>query len=74
VPGIRPSGASVDDQRRIATPGDAISRGSSMLVVGRPITKATNPAAAARAVLEEIASAMHPPSPTFGTKSSIHAT
>ena len=74
VPGIRPSGASLDDQRRIATPGDAISRGSSMLVVGRPITKATNPAAAARAVLEEIASAMHPPTSTFGAKSSIHAT
>jgi orotidine-5'-phosphate decarboxylase len=74
VPGIRPSGASVDDQRRIATPGDAISRGSSMLVVGRPITKATNPAAAARAVLEEIASALHPPTSTFGAKSSIHAT
>jgi orotidine-5'-phosphate decarboxylase len=74
VPGIRPSGASLDDQRRIATPGDAISRGSSMLVVGRPITKATNPAAAARAVLEEIASALHPPTSTFGAKSSIHAT
>lgn len=74
VPGIRPSGASVDDQRRIATPGDAIARGSSMLVVGRPITKAADPAAAARAVLEEIASTMRPPSPTFGAKSSIQAT
>jgi orotidine-5'-phosphate decarboxylase len=59
VPGIRPSGASVDDQRRIATPGDAISRGSSMLVVGRPITKAADPAAAARAVFDEIDAAMH---------------
>jgi len=59
VPGIRPSGASVDDQRRIATPGDAISRGSSMLVVGRPITKSADPAAAARAVLDEIDAAMH---------------
>jgi orotidine-5'-phosphate decarboxylase len=65
VPGIRPFGASVDDQRRIATPGDAISRGSSMLVVGRPITKATDPAAAARAVLEEIDLAMHSPLPRF---------
>ena len=72
VPGIRPSGASGDDQRRIATPGDAIARGSSMLVVGRPITQASDPAAAARAVLEEIASAMHTPSPTFDAKSSIH--
>jgi len=65
VPGIRPSGASVDDQRRIATPSDAISRGSSMLVVGRPITKAADPAAAARAVLDEIDAAMHSPLPRF---------
>ncbi len=64
VPGIRPSGASVDDQRRIATPGDAISRGSSMLVVGRPITKSADPAAAARAVLDEI-DARHALSPPF---------
>lgn len=56
VPGIRPSGASVDDQRRIATPADAIARGASLLVVGRPITKAPDPAAAAQAVLDEIRS------------------
>jgi orotidine-5'-phosphate decarboxylase len=57
IPGIRPAGANKDDQRRIATPGDAISRGASMLVVGRPITQASNPADAARAVLAEIAAA-----------------
>lgn len=58
VPGIRPSGASLDDQRRVATPTDAIKRGASLLVVGRPITKAPDPAAAANAVLDEIRSAL----------------
>jgi orotidine-5'-phosphate decarboxylase len=57
VPGIRPAGAAVemDDQRRIATPASAIADGASMLVVGRPITRAANPAAAAEAILSEIA-------------------
>ncbi len=55
VPGIRPAGADVADQKRIATPGDAIARGASLLVVGRPITQAPDPAAAAKAILEEIA-------------------
>jgi len=58
VPGIRPSGASLDDQRRVATPADAIGRGASLLVVGRPISKAPDPATAARAVLEEIKGAL----------------
>ncbi|HEY9136663.1 MAG TPA: orotidine-5'-phosphate decarboxylase [Terriglobus sp.] len=58
VPGIRPADMTLsDDQSRIATPGDAISRGASMLVVGRPITKAADPAAAAAAILKEIESA-----------------
>jgi orotidine-5'-phosphate decarboxylase len=61
VPGIRPSGAATEDQRRIATPGTAISQGASMLVVGRPITRATDPASAARAILEEIAQALATP-------------
>jgi orotidine-5'-phosphate decarboxylase len=54
VPGIRPAGAAIGDQKRIATPAQAIAEGASMLVVGRPITRAADPAAAARAILEEI--------------------
>ena len=55
VPGIRPAGTAVGDQKRIATPAQAIAAGASMLVVGRPITQSPNPAAAAQAILEEIA-------------------
>ena len=54
VPGIRPAGGSADDQSRTATPAQAIASGASMIVVGRPITKAPNPRAAAAAILEEI--------------------
>jgi orotidine-5'-phosphate decarboxylase len=57
VPGIRPAGAAIGDQKRIATPASAIAQGASMLVVGRPITQVPDPAAAARAILEEIAQA-----------------
>jgi len=57
VPGIRPAGSALNDQRRIATPAEAISSGASMLVVGRPITRAANPDEAARAVVKEIESA-----------------
>jgi len=62
IPGIRPAGAATEDQRRIATPATAIAQGASMLVVGRPITRAADPAAAARAILEEIAQASTAPS------------
>jgi orotidine-5'-phosphate decarboxylase len=58
IPGIRPAGSAVGDQKRIATPAETIARGASMLVVGRPITRAANPAAAAQAILEEIAQAV----------------
>ncbi len=55
IPGIRPSGSDIGDQKRIATPRAAIERGASMLVVGRPITRAADPAQAAKSILEEIA-------------------
>ncbi|MDR3792848.1 MAG: orotidine-5'-phosphate decarboxylase [Terracidiphilus sp.] len=55
IPGIRPAGAAVGDQKRIATPADALRRGASHLVVGRPITQATDPAEAAEAILKEMA-------------------
>jgi orotidine-5'-phosphate decarboxylase len=54
VPGIRPAGAAVGDQKRVATPGSAIADGASYLVVGRPITQAVDPGAAARAILAEM--------------------
>ncbi len=62
VPGIRlqSSAGQPDDQRRVATPAEAIARGASMLVVGRPITQAADPARAASGILAEIASATPP--------------
>jgi orotidine-5'-phosphate decarboxylase len=62
VPGIRPTGSATEDQKRIATPASAIAQGASMLVVGRPITRAADPAAAARSILDEIAQAAVTPS------------
>ena len=56
VPGIRPAGSAVGDQRRVATPRQAIQSGASMLVVGRPITQSTSPAATARAILADMQS------------------
>lgn len=57
VPGIRPANAAVNDQSRVATPGDAIRAGASYLVVGRPITAAVDPRAATEAIRAEIESA-----------------
>jgi orotidine-5'-phosphate decarboxylase len=57
TPGIRPAGSGGDDQKRTGTPGGAIRDGSSILVVGRPIRDAADPAAAARAIVDEIAEA-----------------
>ncbi len=51
VPGLRPAGASTADQKRIVTPRQARDDGASVLVVGRPITKAEDPDAAARAIV-----------------------
>lgn len=46
VPGIRPAGAQIGDQKRVVTPAQALSDGASVLVIGRPITEATEPAVA----------------------------
>jgi orotidine-5'-phosphate decarboxylase len=51
VPGVRPPGGAVGDQKRVITPRQAIDNGASILVVGRPITKAVDPDAAARAIM-----------------------
>lgn len=55
VPGIRPVGSAAGDQKRVMTPQDAVSAGASVLVIGRPITQAPDPAAAARAIAESLA-------------------
>lgn len=58
TPGIRPADANKsDDQKRVGTPSSAIRDGSSLLVVGRPIRDAADPALAARRILDEIAAA-----------------
>ena len=54
VPGVRPTSAEVNDQSRVATPGDAVRAGADYLVVGRPITAAKNPREAALAIVKEI--------------------
>jgi orotidine-5'-phosphate decarboxylase len=54
TPGIRPRDAKADDQTRVMTPGEAARAGASYLVVGRPIFKAPDPVAAARAILGEL--------------------
>ncbi len=56
TPGVRPSGESRGDQRRVATPREAIAAGADLLVVGRPITAAADPVAAAEAIVAEMAS------------------
>jgi orotidine-5'-phosphate decarboxylase len=58
IPGIRPAGSGVGDQKRIATPADALRLGATYLVVGRPITQAPNPAQAANAILHQMAQAL----------------
>jgi len=55
TPGIRPAGAPQDDQERVATPRQAIAGGADYIVIGRPITRASDPLAALRAICSEIA-------------------
>ena len=58
TPGIRPAGSDVGDQKRIMTPALAIAGGADRLVVGRPVTGAADPAAAAESIVADIASAL----------------
>jgi orotidine-5'-phosphate decarboxylase len=58
TPGIRPAGAPAGDQKRVATPAEAIADGADYLVVGRPVTEAPDPRAAARQIAAEIAAAL----------------
>jgi orotidine-5'-phosphate decarboxylase len=54
TPGVRPAGGDEGDQKRVATPGQAIADGAHYLVVGRPITRASDPAAALRAITDSL--------------------
>lgn len=54
TPGVRPAGSAVGDQRRIATPREALDRGADLLVIGRPITGAADVAAAASAIAADL--------------------
>lgn len=57
VPGIRPTGAALGDQKRVMTPRDAVDAGATYLVIGRPITEAADPVAAARSIADTLAPA-----------------
>lgn len=68
VPGIRPTGSDLGDQRRTATPAAAIADGASMLVIGRPVTRSPDPLAAFESILDEVEAATGPvphESPTY---------
>jgi orotidine-5'-phosphate decarboxylase len=54
TPGIRPTGSNLNDQSRVLTPSQALAAGAHYLVVGRPITQASDPVVAAQGVLEEM--------------------
>ncbi len=54
IPGVRPAGADLGDQKRVMTPREAVDAGADYIVVGRPITGAADPSAAARAINQEV--------------------
>ncbi|GGO59630.1 orotidine-5'-phosphate decarboxylase [Roseovarius pacificus] len=54
TPGVRPAGAALGDQKRVATPAQAVADGADHIVVGRPVWSAADPRAATRAILEEL--------------------
>lgn len=54
TPGVRPAGSGDDDQARVSTPAEAVRRGAGLLVIGRPITRAADPEAAAASIVAEI--------------------
>ena len=54
TPGVRPAGADIGDQKRVATPASALSGGASHLVIGRPITQAKDPKQAAIRICQEM--------------------
>ena len=59
TPGVRPTFASQDDQKRVTTPGDALRSGADYLVIGRPISAAADPALAADMILQEMQEALN---------------
>lgn len=61
TPGVRPADASLDDQKRVMTPGEAMAAGADYLVIGRPIAAASDPAAAADRIVAEMAAALAGP-------------
>jgi len=70
TPGVRSAGASIGDQKRVATPAEAIANGADYLVIGRPITDEVDPRTAATTILEEMQSAFN--DVTASTKQQFH--
>jgi len=58
TPGVRPADAALDDQKRVMTPGEALRAGADYLVIGRPISAAPDPTAAAARIADEMRAAL----------------
>ncbi len=71
TPGVRPAGTPKGDQERVVTPAEAIQAGTDYIVVGRPITQAKDPAAAAAAIVAEITRVCGKQSPVAGRRSPV---